>query len=312
MDKLEPSIETNSGYVVPALIFTTVIWGINVPVMKVGLTGMSPLMFMTLRFVIAAITTFAVLGIKRQFRRMPGKDILRIASISFWGLFFNQVLTLFGLPKTTAGNAALVLATVPICVVLINRVMNIEVITRRVALGVMTSLAGVFIIVLSVAKEFSLAGPHIFGALLILMGQFCYAYYTVFLKQLVSEYSIYQVSAIVMSVCSVYCCLVTLPEIVRIEWGSISAVAWYSIAFSGIFALSLGNFIWFWGVKKIGSAKTSLYNNVVPVVSIAFAWLFLDEALSFVQTLGAAVVFWGLYLTRSQPPQFVQLHKQTN
>lgn len=277
-----------------------IVWGINTPIMKIGIADSTPLLFNSLRLVLAAIISLIILFLTKSYRKMPYKDIKKVASISCFGLFLNQAFFVFGLPETTAGNAALVLAMLPVSVALINRVLKIEVITRRVTMGIVLSLTGIIIIVVGAEKELSMSGPHILGAASILAAQFCYGYYTVYFSQLVEEYSIYQISAVVMSIGAVLFSLLAFPELVNNDWQRLPASVWYCIVFSSAFPLTVGNLVWFWVVGILGSTRSAMFHNLCPIFAISFAWVALDETFGFIQVIGAAVIFLGLYFTRKQ------------
>ena len=51
-------------------------------------------------------------------------------------------------------------------------------------------------------------------------------------------------------------------------------------------------------VKAIGSARTSVYSNLVPIVAMLTAVAFLGEALTTAKMFGAAAVLVGVALTR--------------
>ena len=52
---------------------------------------------------------------------------------------------------------------------------------------------------------------------------------------------------------------------------------WLSIVYSSIFALGVAYTIWYAGVRQIGSARTSVYSNLIPIVAMATAVVFLGE-----------------------------------
>ena len=57
--------------------------------------------------------------------------------------------------------------------------------------------------------------------------------------------------------------------------------------------------IWYVAVRQIGSARTSAYSNLIPVVAMASAVLFLGEPLEGRKVIGAAAVLAGVALTRA-------------
>jgi drug/metabolite transporter (DMT)-like permease len=67
---------------------------------------------------------------------------------------------------------------------------------------------------------------------------------------------------------------------------------------SGVLALSVSHIIWYTGVQRLGSARTSVYSNLVPVVAMAIAAVWLREPIGAAKIAGAALVLTGLLLTR--------------
>lgn len=283
------------------LLVITVIWGLNTPAMKIGLMSLSPIVYNACRMIIAASLSLAVLFITKSYKPMLKEDLKKIAAIGIFGFFFNQLFIMFGLSQTTAGNSSLIFATLPVEVALINRMLGIEAISRRMAASIITGLLGVLLIVVGSNKELSLLGPHLIGALLLLLGQFCYGYYTVLIKTLNDRYSIYQIFTYVIVLNAGLFFVIALPDLQRTEWMSLPKAAVYSIFFSSMFALVMANTVWIWVVGKLGSTKASLSQYLCPVVSIAFAWVYLDETFGVLQFTGAVVILLGLYLTLNQP-----------
>ena len=73
---------------------------------------------------------------------------------------------------------------------------------------------------------------------------------------------------------------------------------WTALPLSALLALNLSYLIWYMAVKQIGPSRTSIYSNVVPIVAMAIAWLWLGEPLTAVKIAGAAAVIAGVLLTR--------------
>ena len=51
-------------------------------------------------------------------------------------------------------------------------------------------------------------------------------------------------------------------------------------------------------VREIGSARTSVYSNLVPIVAMVTAVLTLGEQFTFARLVGASAVLLGVALTR--------------
>jgi drug/metabolite transporter (DMT)-like permease len=83
-----------------------------------------------------------------------------------------------------------------------------------------------------------------------------------------------------------------------VEWSAVDPITWLTIVYSALFALCLSYTIWYAAVREIGSARTSIYSNLVPIVAMATAVLFIDEPLGVRKIAGAAAVLVGVALTR--------------
>lgn len=62
--------------------------------------------------------------------------------------------------------------------------------------------------------------------------------------------------------------------------------------------MSLSYVLWHTGVQRLGSARTSVYSNLVPVVAMIVAALGLHESVGAVKLIGASLVLVALALTR--------------
>jgi drug/metabolite transporter (DMT)-like permease len=285
----------------PELVLLAVafLWGINPPIMKVGLISLPPLSYNAIRMMIALVCAIMVLLISKQYRAVEKRDIIKILKVSIFGFFVFQFFFTLGIQRTTAGNASLILGMLPVWVAILNKVFKLEEdMSKPVMIGIGMSFAGILLIILGSGREMSFSSEHMTGALLLSAAQIGYAYYTIFSKELTARYSYYQITTLIVLVNMILFALIAMPELIEVDWRKTSEGAWLSAAYSGIFAMCIGNFLWIWGVSLLGSATASLYNNLSPIFAIIVGYLLLGEPFGLLQFVGAAIVFWGLYLTR--------------
>ena len=86
-----------------------------------------------------------------------------------------------------------------------------------------------------------------------------------------------------------------------LNWREISFGAWAGLVYSATFALCISYLIWYTAVQRIGSARTSIYSNMVPVVAMIVAAVWLRESISVMQIGGAASIIAGVALTKVRP-----------
>lgn len=290
--------KVHNGIVYTVLIFVAFIWGMNPPIMKLGLMYVPAMAYNAARMMVALIAVWVALIFSKTYRPFEPGDFKKIFLVGVVGFFLFQVFFTLGVERTTAGNTSLILALLPVSVAIINKVFKNENISKYVALGILATLLGVLLIVIGSDSKLSLAGNHVLGIAILLLAQAAYGYYTVFSRELLEKYSTYQVTAYVILFSSVFFFLTALNEMKDFNWFAIPWPGWASIIFSGLFPLGIGNFLWIWGLGKVGSTKASLYNNLSPVFAVAAGYVVLDEKFGWLQCIGAIVIFIGLYLTK--------------
>jgi drug/metabolite transporter (DMT)-like permease len=98
------------------------------------------------------------------------------------------------------------------------------------------------------------------------------------------------------------------PHVRTVDWTSVSAYVWFCLVYSALFSLCVAYTVWYAAIRQIGVARTSVYSNVVPIVAMLTAVVFLREPLGIRKIVGAAAVLAGVALTRvgastPAPPQ---------
>lgn len=286
------------GAIDVALLLMTVIWGINAVVVKATYAQIPPMAFMAVRFVVAAgLLLIVAWGAERSLHVRRGDWLLMIAA-AMVGTGLYQPLFLTGLSKTTASNTSLIIAASPAFVALLNRLLGRELLSGRGWLGIALAFVGIALIVEGGGGlEF---GSDVFlGDLLILLGTFLWASYAVLAAPLMRTYSPLRVTALTTAIGALPLILIGLPAVAALPLGEVQASGWAGLLYSAVFAIVVAYIIWNMGVKKIGGARTALYNNLIPVIGTIAAAVILGEAITPLKVLGAGVIFVGLHLART-------------
>ncbi len=283
------------------LIGTAFFWGINPMVMKVGMQELHPVPFNALRLSVGLIAALIQLLVSRSWQPIRREDLPRFLVVAVAGFFLFQFCYSFGVDYTSASVGSIILGTLPIQVAIITKLFKIEALSLNKSLGILATFAGVVFIALGKHGGLGLAGTYVFGVVLLAVAEFGYGVYTVFLRPLTQRYSIYQIIFIVMSVALTPFILMSLPAFGLSVFTGLQPLTWYSAAFSGIFALALGNTLWSFGIKRIGSTNASVYGNLPPVFGILAGILVLNETLSPMQLLGALIILGGVALVNKKP-----------
>jgi drug/metabolite transporter (DMT)-like permease len=301
------------------LLLMSIIWGTNYSIVKFAFQEVDPQAFNAVRMLIASTAFLAIIGVLR-FRQSPpavapgplgiesifrtpervtARDALELAGLGLVGHFLYQYFFIGGLALTTVANSSLMLATTPVVIALISAPLGHERVGARHWAGAGLSLLGIYIVV---GRGVDLGGQGLKGDLMMVAAVLCWAVYTLGSRRLISRHSPVGVTGMSMAIGTLVYVPVMWPHVQEVAWNAVSWRTWVSIVYSSIFALGVAYTIWYAAVRQIGSARTSVYSNVIPIVAMATAVIFLGEPLRFTNLLGATAVLVGVALTRTAPP----------
>jgi drug/metabolite transporter (DMT)-like permease len=285
---------TDAGLVVMA-----VIWGVNYSVVKAGLRTLAPLTFNGARVTLAAVVLFAVAALVRDTRWPSGRDAWRLAALGLIGNGLYQILFIFGMARTRAGVAALIVAAGPAWIAIISRLLGREQLPARGWAGIALQLVGVGCVVGSTHGFDGGGGEVMLGAALIAAGSIAWALFSVLLQPYTLRSHPLHLSAITMASGAAVIVAVALPGMVRLDWLAVTPSEWGAIAYAGIGALVVAYLLFYRGVRVLGPTRTSMYGNLQPIIAIAVAWIMLHEQPTGWQLVGAAFIMGGLLLSRT-------------
>ena len=274
-----------------------VLWGGNYIIVKAALAVLSPLAFNGIRFTLAAAT----LGLFAWIRGAPRPDratLLRLGTLGILGNTIYQILFIEGLAHTRAGNAALIMAAIPVQTAVFSHLRGHERLRGRDIAGMSLSAAGLVTIVLGGGTAVGV-GDTLLGDVLMLAATVCWSLYTLGTKPFTDTIGPTAATAWTMALGALPLLLVCAPALAAQDWDRVTPPAWGAVVFSSLGALVVAYLIWYRGVQRLGPARTAMYSNFTPVVAVLAAWLWLGETPTFWQAGGAAGIFGGIWVTRT-------------
>jgi drug/metabolite transporter (DMT)-like permease len=81
------------------------------------------------------------------------------------------------------------------------------------------------------------------------------------------------------------------------RWGTPTLPVIFHVLFLAIFCSALGYWLYAHALKNLGVSVSSVFINLIPVVTVIAGFFFLRERLTGLQWAGAALVLSGVYLT---------------
>ncbi|MCC8155538.1 MAG: DMT family transporter [Tannerellaceae bacterium] len=283
-------------------IVTVIIWGTTFVSTKVLIReGLTPVEILMYRFTIAYICIWFI-SPKKLFAR-NWKDELWMIGMGLTGgsLYFVTENTALGI--TLASNVSLILCTTPILVAFIAWGLNRkEKLRKNLLIGSFIALAGVALVVFN-GNYYLKINP--LGDFLTFISALMWAFYCLILKRMNTKYPTLLLTRKVF-----FYGVVTLFPLMLIFPGYLSitinteilsrSLAWINLLFLGIVASMLCFIMWNIAVKELGPVYTSNYIYIVPLVTVFASSLILDEPVTFVSLIGAALILYGVYFVEKR------------
>jgi drug/metabolite transporter (DMT)-like permease len=298
------------------LVLLVCVWGINYSLLKRVFLEIAPMAFNTLRFGLASVALLGGIALaRRQYRRgrlsdptfvtptpVTLRDRLDLVWLGLVGHCLYQLFWSSALARTSVSNSALIMATTPALVATGGAIIGHERLRVLHWIGLALSLAGVIFVVGSGA---ALGGATLAGDALMAGAAVCWAIFTIAGSRLMARHSPLYVSGMTTALGTGAYILLALPDLARVSWPAVSALTWGAVAFSGLLSIAASYLIWYAAIQRIGAARTSIYANVVPLVAMVIAAVWLHEPLTLHKIMGAMAVVAGVILTRLARPSAV-------
>lgn len=282
-----------------ALLALVLFWGVNFSLVKLALRDLTPLAFTSLRFLLASGVLWVFLkagGDRVRINRLHWPVVIGLGLV---GTTVYQVLFIYGIAWTLAGNASLILATTPVFTTLLSLIFRQERSNPTAVFGVGLSVLGIALVVLGGPAGVSFGAGTLRGDLAVLVAAAAWSVYTVGSVPLVHRYGVVPVTAATMWVGTAGLLIVSLPALVGQDWTAVHTISWLAVLYSGAFAIATAYFLWYFCVRQIGSTRTAVYTNFTPVVALLVAWPALGEVPTALQAAGAAGIIVGSILVRA-------------
>jgi drug/metabolite transporter (DMT)-like permease len=250
------------------LIVVVFLWGTNYPIAKFGISELGGFVFNSIRFITASIILAVPFFFKVKWKTIERADRGRLFHVGIISSVIYQILFIVGLSLTTAGNAAIILATSPLWTIILNSYIHKEKIQYSVWFGMGLSIAGIFLIIIGSGEKLEIGGKDIFGDIITLAAAVFWALNTNLQKPLLKKYSAIQITFVQFLIGAIGLTLVAVPSALKLNWSSVPFSYYLSAVVSGSLAIALANIIWSYGIQKLGPGRTANYGNLVPVVAL--------------------------------------------
>ena len=295
-------MEQNSGARTYLALMTAVLfWGISFVATKVALQSFTSEAYMFFRFLLAGLV-FLLLLLRRGVRRLPARVHLRLFLVALFEPGFYFVFETAGLQRTSAAKAALIIATAPLVVAALSRIVLGERVSRKAALGGICSIIGVALLVLA-GRDLALAGAASFlGDLFIALAVVSAAFYMLLARSVAGRADTFELTAYQIMWGAVLFLPLFLARADRMNWAAVRLESVGAVLFLVFFATIVAFFSYNYALSHITAARASVFLNGIPVVTAVTAWLVLGETLVPLQIAGGVLVVAGVSIANMRSP----------
>lgn len=303
MSSLESS-RANASRLRLVLAFATVyvVWGSSYLAILLGLETFPPFLLGAARFLSAGLILYAAVYF-RGGARVTAKEIGNSAIIGALLLFAGNGSLIWAEQKLPSGIAALIVATVPMWMVVIQTVVEGVRPGIQIWLGVATGLWGLAIL-LGVGESAG-GGLHLPSAVVLSLGSIMWASGSIYSRRAALPRSPLAGIALQMLAAGILFTTVSFfaGEMDGFDPRAVTARSFLGVAYLSVFGSVLAYTAYIWLLQVSTPARVGTYAYVNPLIAVFLGWAFASEVVGS-RTLFAAGVIVGaviLITTARQP-----------
>ncbi len=285
-------------------LLSVFIWSLNIAVTRYVTEYISPVSISFYRWLVAFImlTPFMLPQLYKN-RGLIQQHWKQLAVLAAFGMVLYQGLSYSAAHYTTATNMGIINAFIPVFTILVSVFILKEWPNRFALLGCLISFSGLLLVIAKGhwANLLSLGGHA--GDAIMLAAVFFYAFYGVLLKKWQLKIPLF----ISVYVQIFFALLYHLPFVLYFGLDAINAQNVWSVLYAGMFPSLAAPLLWMLSIQYLGPNQTSVFMNLMPIVTAAIAYCWLAEQWTAYHSIGTALAILGVLLAQKKAPARVKL-----
>jgi drug/metabolite transporter (DMT)-like permease len=273
-----------------------VIWGTTYLVIRIGVEHMPPMLFAGIRWVIAGAVFIVYL--KWRGRPLPkANELVHLAVVGLALLGFANGLLVFAELWIPSGLAALVITTVPFCMVGLESLLpKGPKLNATILTGLIMGLVGVSLIFKEDIK-FLTDLNNLLGVLGLLGSVFFWSAGSLYSKYVKVDVHPLMGASVQMLIAGIFLSVIgiSIGELPRLNF-EINGLL--SLAYLIIMGSFVGYSSYIYVIAKLPLSFVSTYAYINPVIALFLGWIILDEKLNFQIAIAAVVIIAGVFIVK--------------
>jgi drug/metabolite transporter (DMT)-like permease len=285
-----------NAYVV--LLIANLVYATGYTVTRVVLADVGPA---TLALARLALGALVLLPLARVLHPGAGpvttRDRWRIFWMGVLGFAGAFALGNWGIARSTASNAALLITVEPTAVILLSPLLLGERLTRRECAGAALAVIGGAIVMLDGVPGLTVAlAPHWRGDVLLVLSGLAYASYSLIGREVLGRYPALPVTA-----WSILWGAAAMVPLAAAEWVAghrprLTPVAVAGTLYLAVVMTALGYAAWNYALERVEAPRAAIFLNIQPLLGALLGVWWLGEPLTAFMVAGGALILLGVHL----------------
>jgi drug/metabolite transporter (DMT)-like permease len=275
------------------MLLLAVMWGLSIPITKVGLETVPPMTFTAARFLVS-VPVFLLLAAGRL--RVPWRAIPGIVALGVLGIGLGNVAQTFGVRGTSASVGTITSATIPIFIVILAAFRLGQPVAGRQWAGLIAAFLGIALVAVGSGSGADDASrTTVAGVGWMLVSAVAIAFYYIWSAELTEKYGTLPVAAW-NAVAGLVAILPlafweAMHEPVRITPQAVGA-----IVYLGLLVTVAGLLLWLHLLREVPARIAASVQYLQPVFGIAAASVLFGDRLGLMFAAGVVLILGGLAL----------------
>ena len=283
--------EKGLGYI--AILFAMLFWGLSFVWIKHLLNNNFPVFTIVfIRLVLASAVFVTLFKMQKKLQRVARSDYKDFLLLAFFEPFLYFIGEDFGLKYVDASYAAVIIGLIPIVISITMFFAERVPIRWEFVVGTLVSVAGVLMLTMSPNGQitFSLKGTLLLG-----LAVLAAAGYSVQLTRLLKKYSPVTVTTwqnfIAIPFYIPFLLIFDIPQWPAMIWDTSTIISLFCLAL----LCSAGAYMLYsYSVKQLTVSKTSVFTNLIPIVTLVAAAAIGQETFTPIKFWGIVVIVAGV------------------
>jgi drug/metabolite transporter (DMT)-like permease len=252
------------------LVLLTLCWGINWPIMKMGVRDFPPVSFRTLCMLGGLPVIWLAARMQGVSLAIPQGKLGAVLRLAIPNMLVWHVFMILAVKMLSSGRAAILGYTMPVWAVLCGLVFFGERPTRLAAFGIACALAGALLLL---SSEFATLAGNPMGSILALIAAAGWGYGTVMLKRSSLDMPTISLTFWMLALATALMAVVSVA-LESSRWHVPDGITLATIAYNAAIIFGFAHVVWFGLARTLPPVASSLSVMMIPVLGVfSGAWL---------------------------------------